>query len=124
MRSVQNTVRALKAFVQRVRGMEANSSSHFKDAHASELQDFNAKSASTLVAMRGVQVKHFWSGPAIALKSLCGAVTNTLNEDYFVAITESLVSTPLVSSLSSATVSGMSAFMDETAAKAHDSCWN
>ena len=37
VRSVQNTVRALKPIVQRVRSMEANSSSHFKDAHASEM---------------------------------------------------------------------------------------
>ena len=120
-RSVPKTVRALKAIVKRVRGMEANSSSHFQDAHASELQAFNAKCASTLVALRGVQVKHFWSGAAVALKSFCGAVTNTLNEDSFVAITESLASTPLVSSLSSAAVSGTSAFMDENAAKVHGS---
>ena len=79
------------------------------------------KCVGTFVALRGVQVKQFWSGAVIALKSLCGAVTNTLNEDAFVAIIESLASTPLVSLLSSATVSGMSAFMDENATTVHDS---
>ena len=118
VRSVQNTVRALKPIVQRVRGMEANSSSHFKDAHASELpgemrQHFGrtARGPSHTVLV----------GAAIASKNLCGAVTNTLKENSFVAIIESLASTPLVSSLSSATVSGMSAFMDESAAKVLDS---
>ena len=60
VRSVQNTVRELKPIVQRVRGLEANKSSHFKDAHVSELQAFHAKCASTLVALRGVQVKQFY----------------------------------------------------------------
>jgi hypothetical protein len=121
MSSVQNSARTLKAVYQKVRGMQANCSKHFRDSQASKFNDFQGKFEAALIKLRGVQCEQFWAGLAVALSSFQATMEGEITEDQLAIVTESLEAKPLSSSVATAALSGIGSVMMPEAVGSHDS---